>query len=389
MNENMRDVIIVSKVDLNYGNSAAVARMNNYAKALSLNKKNNVYLIPLNRIENDSEFIQIKSNIYSITKNKFRNIGKYNFLSNYFLFLRFKTLLKKAKKESPIIYYPNTDTIIFDFLLILFTKNNIYCEVNEVRKYSSSSQSNLLARMRIRLYNYFYEKTFRFYRGLIFISPNIKEYYKKRTPNHITIPILSDIIPFKKKEISNEKSTFVFTGSVSFEKENLHELIHGFKLYLTLGFDSELLLYGSISKLDRNKLKSLLQELSIQENVLYCGIIKQSLVISILQNADCLLLPRKNNKQNYYGFSTKLSEYAISGTPIILTDTGVVSDFFRDKENCLMCNGYDRFAFKEQFINFSNLSQEDKQRLAYNAYLTAQNSFSYKIHSAKLDNFIK
>ena len=126
----------------------------------------------------------------------------------------------------------------------------------------------------------------------------------------------------------------------------------------------------------------------MKDKILYLGKLQHSEVDGVLSTAGALLLSRSNNKQNYYGFSTKLSEYAVSGTPIIMTNTGVVADYFQDGVTCLMCEGYDRNAFKRKFDELAQMSVTEKQQMSESAYKVAQNHFDYRLYSETLMNFL-
>ena len=132
----------------------------------------------------------------------------------------------------------------------------------------------------------------------------------------------------------------------------------------------------------------LLDILNLSSKVRLMGEVEHTKIADVLSSADCLILPRRNTKQNFYGFSTKLSEYAVSGTPIILTDTGVVFDYFTDGVDCLKVKGYEAKDFCEQMRRFVSMSAEEKSELAQNAFNTANSYFNWKMYSDILTNFL-
>lgn len=384
-----KNVFIISKEDIVYGNSAAAARMNNYAKALSTS--NNVYLLSFDKLTKFSRFKETEKNIFTIQKDSKAGIKTFDIISMFKSIYLFRKLYKGIDGDKYIIYYPHLYTLFFDFSLIVLYRKKLFAEINEVRKFYAEGLIQPISKIRLAIYSFIYENTFKYYRGLIFISNNIKSYYKNKNKNSIVIPILVDsnnII--RKREIQKKNEIlFVFTGSVSFPKENLEELINGFKLFSQENDYSKLLLYGPISRNNHNKLMQIINELCLEDKVIYKGCLNRDEVKYVLDMADCLLLPRNNNRQNYYGFSTKLAEYSISGTPIILTNTGVIGQFFEDKKNCLLCDGYDRFNFKDKFIEFISLSESEKLEISNNAIETAKLFFDYRNYSNSLNDFIK
>lgn len=390
MNAKMRkSIFIVSELDIVSGKIAAASRMHKYAKSLA--DKNTVYMISLSRLSDDANFEEIRENVFTTTTTvKYKYIRFNNVIP---AIRRFNKLYKQIKGDKCIVYYPTTSSLIFDIILLLLYRKNMYAEVNEIRKFASESQSRFLLKINDTVYSMFYEMTFSFYKGIIFISKNIQSYYANKNKNNIVIPILSDMDDFstvKRARFQTDSHiVFVFAGSVSFEKENLYELLQGFRLFSDTIDNVRLLFYGSINKSNSSRLKQVLSDLSLGTKVEYKGEFTQKEIASILKNADCLLLPRSNNKQNYYGFSTKLSEYALSGTPIIMTNTGVVADYFKDRENCLLCEGYDRDSFMRKFLEFALLDTKKRGNIAVNALNTALRYFNYKNFSNKLDNFLK
>lgn len=385
-----RNIFIVSKGDIVYGNTAAATRMKNYAKALS--EKNFVYILSFDKLTESSKFRETEKNIFTIQENKKENIKIYDIASIVKSVVIFNKLYNEVPGNSYIIYYPNTNTILFDIILLLLHRKHLFAEINEVRRYSSEGISNFVSKIKLQIYSIIYESTFKYYRGIIYISKNIQSYYNNKNNNSIIIPILSDIdnanLSLKKISTVENEITFVFTGTVSFAKENLEELIKGFSMFNKISNRGKLLFYGPMTKNNKRKLTNLISELNLYNIVEYKGNLMRKDVKNVLENSDCLLLPRSNNKQNYYGFSTKLAEYAISGTPMILTNTGVIGDYFKDRENCLLCEGYDRHDFYEKFLEFISLNENEKKRISNNALKTARIHFDYRNYSTILDSFI-
>ena len=381
----MKNILIISQGNLAYGNTAASARMNKYAQALSQIKSNHIYLISYK--EFNAQIIGLHNNIFAFkhTTEK-RNISKLAF----FIFLN--RFINSLKGEVRIIYYPVFNPLFELFTLFFFkiiNRRPIYCEINEIRQYDSSLCNKNFKNFCIKRAFSILENTVRLYNGLICISDNIANYYQSRNKNIIVIPILSDNNkPFYFKH-DNCYPIFAFTGFVSFEKENLYEVLLGFEMLKKSYSKFKFNLYGDISQKDKIKLENLILELNLTDNVSYLGVIAHSEIYSVLQNADCLLLTRKNSLQNFYGFSTKLSEYAVSGTPILLTNTGVVSRFFQDGYNCLMTNGYTAKEFYKKLTEFLSMNNDERKLIARNAYNTSAKYFNWNNYSEKINSFIK
>ena len=168
----------------------------------------------------------------------------------------------------------------------------------------------------------------------------------------------------------------------------LFELFKGLYLFDKEYTSWELLMYGPILDSNRKIINDILQKLKLNNKIHLMGEVMHSQIFNILHNADCLILPRRNTKQNYYGFSTKLSEYAVSGTPIILTDSGVVFNYFRDGKDCLKVEGYEASGFYIQFLRFTKMTAIQRQDLAKEAYQTAKKNFDWRLYSKTLSDFL-
>lgn len=380
----MNNVIIVSRFNLR-GNSAAASRISLYSKAIALHSDSAVYYVTLSNYTNlrkDKDY-----NIYYGTEESGHSYINY--------FKELNRIIRQLKGNVTILLYPSMGCS-FETLILLWSKCHGYrliCEINEVRKYASEIKSRSF--MRRNLYAIqanIQEKLTKNYSGLICISKNIQQYFNSYNHNSIIVPILTESQQSISRCNYNEgicKIRFVFTGTISIEKENLIELLYGFKIFLNESHkDCELIFYGYIVFNEKKILDKLISELNLQENIIFKGRIEHSKIPEILRNADCLILSRSNNKQNYYGFSTKLSEYLTSGTVTITTNTGVIGDYLSNNKDCIMVNGYGRDGFKDAFLHFSNMTSEERYSMGQNAIKTANACFDYKQFSDQLNEFL-
>jgi glycosyltransferase involved in cell wall biosynthesis len=397
----MKNVIFVSEEVLYYGNTAAVTRMKLYAKALLFNKCTRVINVPFGSRCDYSNCNFIDSGIFSFSVN-----GNYSrskgilLVFELFIFLfNLRNLVKKLRGDVIFYYYPSTGSLldlVFVFYIKYILHMNIYLEVNEVRLFSSEPLASCIGRLKRQLISKLLEYTFVFYDGLICISQNIAKFYGHANSNIIIVPILCDVnddiachIRSFDRDLVESPIVFLFAGTVSFEKENLYELLCGFALLRRDRDDVILVFHGSISTDSMNKFQNLLIFLDISDYVRYCGPFVNGDVERIYSSADALILPRDNTRQNYYGFSTKLAEYCVSGVPIIITKTGVVTSFFRNNIDCIFVDGYSSFYFYEAFKSLLALNVKERTQLTINAFKTAKTFFDIRIHSELIQRFLK
>lgn len=397
----MKYVIFISEEKLYFGSTAGVVRMNNYSKSILLNNDVCVIQIPFSSNCNLNNYVSTGDRSFVFHNDvDFVRSKNFKIVNQVLLFLsRVKQFSKRINGQIVFYYYPASGSfldIVVVFYIRYIVRKKIYIEVNEVRKFTSTPVVSLKDKLKRHISSNLLEQTFRFYNGLICISENISEFYRKKNNNRLVIPILCDffdriesISPLMDRVKSKDKKTvFIFAGSVAYEKENLEQLINGFALLVQEYKSLELRFYGSITKDSFAKINLLIRNLNLQDFVSYCGSYNNDEVIKILHMADALILPRANSKQNYYGFSTKLSEYSVSNVPIILTNTGVVTSFFADGFNCLMVDGYDSKAFYLKLKYFMGLDDDMKKCIANQAYKTAATFFDYKKYSDRIYDFL-
>ena len=153
-----KNVIIISCAGLCYENSAAAARMSNYAKALASCEGVNVYLLSQKYYEPDAMMINLNNDTENIfTTEKGNHVNGRNVLSILKFVKSVNKFRKKLEGDSVYLFYPTSNPLcelIFLFYNRIFTNVKLYCEVNEIRKYDSGLR-RLPAAKRI-IYNLMY-----------------------------------------------------------------------------------------------------------------------------------------------------------------------------------------------------------------------------------------
>lgn len=385
------NIVFISHSLLWQVNSAASARMMNYAKTLLVHDNYKIFFL--------SDRTSLSS-VCPVGDNMFANVKSDACITKFTSSLKFykelPDFVHSLKGSIVFIVYPSPYCIT-EFLFLKRYKKfkkmgyKAFCEINELRRYDVGFYAlSFLKRNLLILLCCIMERKSAEYEGLICISSNIRDYYTKYNNQSIVIPILSDFKDpiLHKKAIERISMNFVFMGTVSIDKENLYELLKGFSFFNRTNKNWALNLYGRVPDTDKIRINKIIHELGLSDKVKIHGEMPRSEIPDLLLTADCLLLPRRNNKQNFYGFPTKLSEYSAAGKPIILTDTGGVREFFRDGYNCLMPKGYEAKDFCEKLNQFLSMSAYEKSRLGENAVKTARKNFYWKNYSEKLSLFL-
>lgn len=415
MNYSLKNVIIVSSIKIYQGNSAGAARLMNIAKALA-SQGVNIYLCS-SKLRNNlkSNLIKtIETNIYLIgeelvKKNKYTD--KLKGLLNIFREINYLRSVNKIVKNisgGKVFYlYPTTE-IAIDIATLLYLKllcgYSVYYDMNELRKtglynkvYSRNYFKKFYEKIKY-LFDYFKysnnEKMARFYNGIIVISTSLEKYFLKFNKNILRVPILSDVtesyVDYDKSFYYNQKFKIGFAGQVSLLKEGFDVFYRALSILKDNFKEYEVNLYGTI---DKNEKELLLIELpnkyEIQDNIIYHGLINQKVLINELRKNHLLVLPRTLNQQTLYGFSTKLSEYLVSGIPILVTDVSDNALFIKDGFNGFVVNPGEARIMAEKFLYIIKNYNKFVKTISKNAFDTALDKFNYINYGSIINNFLK
>lgn len=410
-----KNIIIYSNIKLYNSNSPGAARMMNYAKALALEGVR-VYLCSVSLPNNISveTLNEVCHNIFLVGTEDKKQFGRISrklrsYINILITFNYLKKIIKLSKQingETVFYIYP-TGALSIDLVSLVYVKfmhnYNLFYEVNELRR--ASLQNHIFSRNILKkvyeLFSYaisfikfwIVEILTKYYDGLVCISTNIENYFNKYNNNTIRIPILCDMkkYPFSESHnyIDGREFIICFTGAVSLKKEGFDILYKALSIVKSNFKNFKLYLYGPISK---NEKKLLLNDLplkyGIKKNIVYHGIVNQSEIMEKMKESNLLILHRPLTLQTKYGFSTKLSEYLISGVPVLVTNVSDNALYIKDGYNGFIVEpgNYKEMAQKLIYIisNYNKL----KNTIVKNAYQTAKEKFDYSNYSKMIFDFM-
>ncbi len=100
-----------------------------------------------------------------------------------------------------------------------------------------------------------------------------------------------------------------------------------------------------------------------------------------------LLLARPANKQSEGGFPSKLGEYLSTGNPVVITNTGEISDYLEDGVSAFIAepDSIESFSDKLEEAYKSPISKS----IGLKGKEVAEKYFDYKIQASKLSSFFR
>jgi glycosyltransferase involved in cell wall biosynthesis len=220
--------------------------------------------------------------------------------------------------------------------------------------------------------------------GVICISTRMENLYSLLNVRTIRIPILTS----KLNDVDNYDHginnifKLAYFGNFAENKDMILSFINTFLVSETKGIQLDI--YGKGSKDEIAYIKKV-EKIDCRIN--YKGLITIHEMVSIMKKYDILLLLRKKNLQNQYGFSTKLAEYLSSGVPVLTTDFSDTKFFLKNDVNCFMVDESDIYINKtitKKIEQIMNIPYNQRKEIGKNGKETAENFFNPNLYSNTL-----
>lgn len=305
-----------------------------------------------------------------------------NLLKIIGFYIELLTLIKERlqnKANTLIITSTSFSNILYYTLLAkILNLTSVVDKVEYRSDIKSGFKKNIDLFFNDRYYGYFTDKA-------IVISDFLLAKLKQSNPNIpvIKIPAICDFSKFKKhsKQVDNLQY-FLYCGAA-----NYFEVIQFvIDAYTMLKSSIGLKLVVSGDKIWIDKVKNYLQEKDIKGVTIKSNIPYDDLV-SLYENSLALLIPLRPTIQDIARFPHKLGEYTASKRPIISTDIGELSAYFKDGKNAYLSESYeiDLFCKKmQEVIDFP----DEREKIAIKSFTTGEKEFDYQKNMAKLYKFI-
>jgi len=396
----MKEVFILSTGDIIRGKMAGTQRVLKIAKSLAAGNIR-VYLCSLLNINNDLiNAIELFPGIYSLESTDRSD----NNSENLTIFLRAVNKFRKDNNSDKVIYLYPTTWVLNDFIYLLYFKvikgYKFYCDINEVRStnvFSTTPPAGFFSKIvfflrsaRDLISYKLSELQIPFYDGIVVISTNLEKYYSKFAKKIVRVPILCDM-----PEIKTGNSPFLsdsgafkicFAGTISCSKEGFDILFEALRI-VNKEKETEVYLYGPVHDNDSEVLKKLTEINNLKERVFYMGNVDPDQLIDEFRKYHLLILPRPLIPQTKYGFSTKLSEYLISGIPVLVTDVSDNALYIKDTINGYIVKPGSSEAMADKILKIIENYNDNSPLIAQNAWNTASRELDYHLFTQKFAKF--
>lgn len=402
------DLIVVSSLMLDDVRSPAINRLRAYSSALSA--KNGSLVLTSRFFDlDDSEVIDNGFRLFN--RSRLSSPGRaysilckqIDFINDYMYCRRLCKRYGESGGESVILVYPNSfSSVLIPIIYFrMYRRMKVIVEKNELEYGVQQSVTSLrgihgkMVSLMIKPFNLLLgwaaDKAASYADGIICISSAMEQFYPRTKT--IRIPALS-MNHFSSDDMLRQKQgkafRVVFTGVVSEKKDGVFTFIKVLSELIENGYDICLDLYGIISRADFHLLEKIREKSYLSDRIIFYGNVDSSKVKEVQQNADLLLMLRENNRQNKYGFGTKIAEYLASGVPVLTTDVGDHLLYLRDGENAFVLdsNKLTQSRIKNKMIDILSMSKSDLNGIGRNGRDLAKEHFNLYAYSELLYGFL-
>lgn len=396
-----REVFIITSGQLIDAKTAGAGRMLNMARSISNGGVKVSIFSYADFLISSRELKMLMEGIYAYDSGFHENSARQNNLRH---FLRESLRHMKSNNNKAVVYLYPTTFVFKDFIYLIYFKYlngfRFFSDINELR--SSIAFSSKSPEGGFRKFIYYLKSVWEYfiytvnewqvglYDGITVISVSLEEYFKRRARRLVRIPIMCNTDdmpnPFPVQPFNGDVFRICFAGYIHIEKEGFHILIESLS-NVNRNRKVELYLYGQIGDEARIRLKELTDHFGFSHHLFYLGNINPKNLQNEFSKYHLLVLPRTLNRRTKYGFSTKLADYMVSGTPVLVTDVSDNALIIKDNHNGFIVEPGSPAKMTEKILEIIDGYGSKAGNIVVNAQRTAREMLDYKRYTGKFIDF--
>ncbi len=246
-----------------------------------------------------------------------------------------RKILKSSRKNNVVLTCQDPfETGIVGTLIKLFFNIPLHIQVHTDFSHKYFRQSSLLNRMRFLMAEFVLKYSDR----VRVVSDRIKESIQPFSKNVDVLPIKTEINIGSSEEIK-KPFPFVLLMVCRLEKEKNIETV--FQALKNLDQNIGLCLVGDGSQ--KAHLEQMIENLGISKRVVFVG--WKNNLAPYYQIADIFI-----SASLYEGYGISTMEAAYFGKPLVLSETGVAEDIFKNNESAFICDAKDSKCFAQNIL---------------------------------------
>ena len=225
--------------------------------------------------------------------------------------------------------------------------------------------------------------------GTICISEPLLQLAQMTCPNsiHIKVPILVEAQD--SSEVHHHVRPYIFHGGTMYERKDA--IVSTMKAFgmacIALDKRIDFILAGPASP-HQAELDAIITQYDMRQNVTFLPLLPHTEISAYQNGAFAIVLNKNDNTQNRYGFSTKLGEVLMSGTPLITTTVGEANNWLKDGISAYIVAPHDPQLIASKIIEVFQHPEESKI-IAQRGKEIAQKYFSLEYQGNKMADYFK
>lgn len=282
-------------------------------------------------------------------------------------------------------FYPDGSfmALVYYRLLSLVLRFPIVAHYVELR--SSFTSRN---RIDLRIEDWLFDKYFtRLVDGVLPISEHLINHLASTGNSKpiLKVPPMTDFRSFAIESPPAGKRYFLYVGSGAYLSD-IRFILNCFSKLSTEDANLHLVVHGTASEM--KDFHAELNSRDIEDRVIVFTKLQYSKLVEQYMGAYALLIPLQDTLQNRARFPQKIAEYAASKRPIITTQVGEVSFYFRHMQTAFMASSYSELEYSEM-MRIALHDEEMANQVGYRGYELGRENFSYEVCGSKIASFIK
>ncbi|MCD0459861.1 glycosyltransferase family 4 protein [Roseiconus lacunae] len=232
--------------------------------------------------------------------------------------------------------------------------------------------------------------------GVIAISSWLEAFAtSKRTPT-LKVPVLGDADDDRfptsdsRPDVRPHRFRMLYLGQLA-ERDLPETMLAGLKQAIENRIDAELVIVGSVhSRSNGRNVRALIDKDPIlKERVILTGWVSDEELRQYLQSSDCFVLLREDEIQTRACLPTRLPDYLLAGKPVILSDVGDLSVYFRHRENAWAIPPGEQPERVANALAELSESADESRRIGQSGKDTCRLQFCHKKHGRAIMQFLE
>ena len=329
------------------------------------------------------QYVYVSGSIHRPNNPIIRNFSKIKGIIYEYLYLR------KLRKENNLEIGIVSNRVFFQTLLYLIYGTVLNFPVIYLYVEMASAMQNrggLFKKINDYIFDHFLLKRMD---GVLPISEILVEHFRKSAPGKpiLKIPTICNFENFNLPKREIKEPYFLFCGAFGY-REVINFILESYeKLETTQDLKLYLIISGG-SKTQYEEFNHYLKKFKKVSDIKIFSNIPFAELIDLYLHATALLIPLRPTKQDAARFPHKIAEYTATGNPIITTNFGEISYYFKDGENALVAASYNISAFAEK-MNFVIENSEQAKQIGQKGKELGLRVFNHIKYGPLLKDYLK